>query len=153
MIKVAMVKTNGEVAYTISPAVDDMYVNGQTYNGCVARHISHESDDQAVIATWIWSDGWGTRISQPSAYHEWSESAWVFSSLLFRRDVRATRDIKLSACDWTQVPDSALSDSKRAEWAVYRRALRDITERFSDDGDEGLIDSFATENMFPTKPE
>ena len=54
MIKVAMVKANGEVAYTISPAVDDMYIHGETYNGCVARHIAHTSDDQDVLKTWYW---------------------------------------------------------------------------------------------------
>ena len=33
----------------------------------------------------------------------------------------------LEASDWTQLPDSPLSDSKKAEWATYRQALRDIT--------------------------
>jgi len=153
MIKVAMVKTNGEVAYTISPAVDDMYVDGRTYHGCVARHISHTSDDQAVLSTWVWSNGWQTRDSQPSAYHQWSESAWIFSASLFWEGVRVSRDIKLSACDWTQMRDSALSDSKRAEWTVYRQALRDIPQQFSDDANEDLVSSYETESLFPTMPE
>jgi hypothetical protein len=32
----------------------------------------------------------------------------------------------LTACDWTQAPDSPLSDSKKAEWQTYRQALRDV---------------------------
>tara|TARA_Y100000114_G_C11755518_1_gene326646 strand:- start:1503 stop:1892 length:390 start_codon:yes stop_codon:yes gene_type:complete len=37
------------------------------------------------------------------------------------------RNAALVESDWTQVPDSPLSDSKKAEWATYRQALRDIT--------------------------
>ena len=33
----------------------------------------------------------------------------------------------LPSSDWTQLPDSPLSDSKKAEWATYRQALRDLT--------------------------
>ena len=44
----------------------------------------------------------------------------------FLEDLRCTRDIFLRESDWTQVPDSPLSDSKKAEWATYRQALRDL---------------------------
>ncbi len=40
--------------------------------------------------------------------------------------VRAQRTLLLSESDWTQVADSPLSDSKKAEWATYRQALRDL---------------------------
>ncbi len=36
------------------------------------------------------------------------------------------RNVLLIQSDWTQVVDSPLSDSKKAEWAVYRQALRDF---------------------------
>ena len=42
--------------------------------------------------------------------------------------VRFYRDIALLRSDWTQVPDAPLSDEKKAEWATYRQALRDVTE-------------------------
>jgi len=42
-------------------------------------------------------------------------------------DIRSTRNQLLAACDWTQMPDNGLSDARRAEWAAYRQALRDIT--------------------------
>ena len=41
--------------------------------------------------------------------------------------VRAIRDDLLQKSDWTQQPD-ALSAEKRAEWAVYRQALRDVPQ-------------------------
>tara|TARA_R100001460_G_scaffold106168_1_gene153450 strand:+ start:303 stop:521 length:219 start_codon:yes stop_codon:yes gene_type:complete len=41
---------------------------------------------------------------------------------------RQIRNVKLARCDWTQAPDSPLSDTKKAEWATYRQALRDLTK-------------------------
>ena len=40
--------------------------------------------------------------------------------------VRLARNEKLRESDWTQLPDSPLSDSERAEWASCRQALRDL---------------------------
>ena len=45
---------------------------------------------------------------------------------------RGRRNEKLSACDWTQGQDSPLSDAKRAEWATYRQALRDLPSNTPD---------------------
>lgn len=41
---------------------------------------------------------------------------------------RSKRDGMLASSDWTQLADSPISDEKKAEWANYRQALRDITE-------------------------
>ena len=40
--------------------------------------------------------------------------------------VKQQRDIRLLKSDWTQGADSPLSDAKKAEWATYRQALRDL---------------------------
>ena len=42
------------------------------------------------------------------------------------RHIIQKRNNKLTASDWTQLPDAPLSDSKKAEWATYRQALRDL---------------------------
>jgi hypothetical protein len=39
--------------------------------------------------------------------------------------MRLERNGLLSACDWTQVPDTP---TDKAAWAAYRQALRDITQ-------------------------
>ena len=39
--------------------------------------------------------------------------------------IRAQRNARLAATDWTQGADSPLSNSKKAEWATYRQELRD----------------------------
>tara|TARA_R110002153_G_scaffold13914_1_gene51279 strand:+ start:4471 stop:4890 length:420 start_codon:yes stop_codon:yes gene_type:complete len=36
------------------------------------------------------------------------------------------RNTMLTGSDWTQGPDSPLSDEKKAEWQTYRQALRDF---------------------------
>jgi len=41
-------------------------------------------------------------------------------------DMRDERNSLLAQSDWTQMPDSPLSDSKKQEWANYRQALRDF---------------------------
>lgn len=42
------------------------------------------------------------------------------------RELRAERDARLAACDWTQQPDAPVTDKQRAAWAKYRQALRDL---------------------------
>jgi hypothetical protein len=59
--------------------------------------------------------------------------------------VRSKRDAKLKGSDWTQMPDSPLTDSKKAEWATYRQALRDLPSKHSGETD-------VTKIVFPTKP-
>lgn len=41
--------------------------------------------------------------------------------------VRAERDRKLAACDWTVLTDSPLTTAKKTEWKAYRTALRNIS--------------------------
>tara|TARA_R100000781_G_scaffold81190_1_gene50064 strand:+ start:61 stop:531 length:471 start_codon:yes stop_codon:yes gene_type:complete len=38
------------------------------------------------------------------------------------------RNLKLTNCDWTQLPDTALSAEKVLEFKEYRKLLRDITK-------------------------
>jgi hypothetical protein len=56
------------------------------------------------------------------------------------KSVRADRDAKLAASDWTQVADAPVD---KAEWATYRQALRDITAQ----------SEFPWNVTWPTKPE
>ena len=48
------------------------------------------------------------------------------------QEVRSDRDTRLYACDWTQLPDSPLSDADKAAWAIYRQSLRDLPADQSD---------------------
>lgn len=46
--------------------------------------------------------------------------------------LRAERNRRIAACDWTQLPDAALSAEQKAAWASYRQALRDLPEATAD---------------------
>lgn len=63
-----------------------------------------------------------------------------------QKESRANRNVRLQKSDWTQFPDSPLSDAKKAEWATYRQALRDVPANNSDVTDLSDI-------IWPTKPE
>ena len=63
------------------------------------------------------------------------------------------RNRRLEASDWTQVPDSPLSAEKKAEWATYRQALRDIPQQFPSDVDKETTNPFTAPNLFPRKPD
>ena len=65
------------------------------------------------------------------------------TTLAYLRDVR---DNLLKHSDWTQMPDSPLSDHKKSEWASYRQELRDLPSNYTDDDDLNSI-------VFPTKPD
>lgn len=49
-------------------------------------------------------------------------------------EIRVKRNILLSQTDYTQLPDSPLSEKKRTEFAIYRQALRDLPETADSEG-------------------
>ena len=68
-------------------------------------------------------------------------------------EVYKKRQIRLKASDWTQLPDSPLSEAKKAEWATYRQALRDVPELWDNLGvPKEEINPLETPNIFPQKP-
>ena len=80
------------------------------------------------------------------------------SNKIYWVDLKQTRNRKLLACDWTQMPDSPLSTSKRTEWATYRQSLRDIPnnlrshENYVSDDDSYPFDDSIMSWSWPTKP-
>jgi len=46
--------------------------------------------------------------------------------------IRAERNRRLASCDWTQMPDTPLTDEQKTAWAAYRQALRDLPEAAED---------------------
>lgn len=55
---------------------------------------------------------------------------------------RAQRDARLSACDWTQMVDSPLSEEEKAAYQTYRQALRDVPQQ----------EGFPTSIQWPEEP-
>lgn len=57
---------------------------------------------------------------------------------------RGMRDSLLASSDWTQIPDSPLTETKKTEWQVYRQQLRDLFNDFTYTNIEDVV--------WPTKP-
>jgi hypothetical protein len=55
------------------------------------------------------------------------------------------RNALLLESDWTQFADSPLTDKKKAEWATYRQALRDLPQEYPNAISNDDI-------IWPTKP-
>lgn len=50
-------------------------------------------------------------------------------------EIRAERNEKLWASDWTQLSDVPIAGWKKTEWTDYRQELRDIPQDFPNPGD------------------
>ena len=70
-------------------------------------------------------------LTKPSEYHvfDYTTKQWIDPRTPETEwsIVRATRDRLLQQSDWAALPDVPLTTEKRAEWAAYRQALRDVT--------------------------
>ena len=86
--------------------------------------------DGTTVDDFYIEDGYVTlKPSKPSQHHvfDYTTKMWFDPRTLETQwpIIRADRDRRLLASDWTQLPDVPLA-TKEA-WATYRQALRDIT--------------------------
>lgn len=63
----------------------------------------------------------------------------------FMEEFRILRDRLLTASDWTQMPDTMLTNLKRIEWQTYRKELRDLPESY-------LTETNLDNIILPVKP-
>lgn len=71
------------------------------------------------------------------------------TNILFEEVVRPQRDVLLTACDWTQLPDvssnNVLTSQQISDYVTYRQNLRDITDTYS-------TATHISEITWPTEP-
>lgn len=67
----------------------------------------------------------GSRVSESWVLRPKTPAELALAKESLARSVRADRNNRLAACDWTQLSDATVD---RAQWAQYRAALRDITK-------------------------
>lgn len=66
--------------------------------------------------------------SEEEAARDAEEQAWADSAGDREAEAsRIKRNQLLADSDWTQMPDSPLTDEAKNSWATYRTALRDLT--------------------------
>jgi hypothetical protein len=76
--------------------------------------------DRAVRA----EDGTVTLQADPQKIEDHKAALWS--------QLRAERNRRLAASDWTQLVDSHLSQEKKDAWAAYRQELRDLPDEVTD---------------------
>jgi len=62
------------------------------------------------------------------------EKQWAENPEAVKNNIRHQRNHLLAASDWTQLIDSPLDETARDAWAVYRQALRDLTDNIDVNG-------------------
>lgn len=128
-----VVQETGEVTGTIQPATDDMISDFEACpydTDCFFKEIDEGLWQEFNKDTYWWSGQmWRVRPSKPSKHHtSWSAqgNAWTLDVDSLLKEVRQERNKSLLNSDWTQLPDSPLTEAERQEWATYRQALRDL---------------------------
>ncbi len=95
--------------------------NGVVYQAVTERIVSHHTQYSETLA----------KISQSLVENEQGGYGEPTNDELmgFVRDYRV---MLLAEVDWTQTLDCPLTDEKKAEFAAYRQALRDIPQTHPD---------------------
>nr|BAR17990.1 hypothetical protein [uncultured Mediterranean phage uvMED] len=84
--------------------------------------------------------------AEEEAQRDAEEQAWndgAFDRAM--ADLRQRRNTLLSASDWTQLPDTTLTNAEKTAWMNYRTELRNITNGLTTVEDVNGI-------SFPVKP-
>jgi hypothetical protein len=79
-------------------------------------HTKNVAEADPTLIDSVWTQTWIVTDATPEQVTERTNEQAAF--------VRADRNARLAACDWTQLADAPVSS---LDWANYRQALRDIT--------------------------
>tara|TARA_B110000091_G_scaffold27464_1_gene27250 strand:+ start:2476 stop:2919 length:444 start_codon:yes stop_codon:yes gene_type:complete len=119
-------KGNGEVVSTMHMNSADISDGGDYGDGFFVKDITSEYNPDSFITTKYWSDGWQNLPEKPQGSYKLEGGAWVFNEDEFLAILRADRNNKLLASDWTQLADVVFSAGVKTAWVTYRTALRNV---------------------------
>jgi hypothetical protein len=130
MSKYACVQPNGIVAYTATLSDNDHIPQNPT-DGSVFVAVAQDTQDSVLINSYYNFEK-NTFFALPEKLNEFYDfdyvtKDWVLNSEKLSANIRQQRDSLLFQSDWTQTLDAPLTEEKRAEWALYRQKLRDIS--------------------------
>ena len=86
-------------------------------------------DASTILTEYFRKDGaWVHRGPPPTKHYVWNPTSeeWEYNNATFLATLRRERNRRLTLCDWTQSPDSPLSQAEVANWKAYRESLRNL---------------------------
>jgi hypothetical protein len=103
--------------------------------------VPDSTDETTFPNQYYWKDNeWKDKPPCPGQYYYWTSSyEWQLDLQPLWDYIRMSRDTYIANSDWTQVPDAALTEEKKAEWRTYRQALRDLPATYADAQSEDEI--------------
>ena len=93
-------------------------------DGVVVQVIEQDNDTHPVDSVYIECD---SSVGTGDSYDGTTFTTKTYSA----EEIRELRDARLKETDWTQMPDSPLSDSEKTAWATYRQGLRDMMDGYT----------------------
>jgi hypothetical protein len=111
---------NPTISFPVAPSAE-LLAEYSIYPYTIADHPEYNTVTHSIVSGDI----------EQTIDGDW-QKGWVLHALPeedLAKTAREERQRLLAACDFTQLPDTARDDAEREEWAVYRQALRDITEQ------------------------
>lgn len=69
----------------------------------------------------VWTQTWSITDATQEEIDQRLSKKW--------QEVREERNSRLNSSDWTQLPDSPLTEEQKNAWRQYRQELRDITNQ------------------------
>lgn len=85
-----------------------------------------DSDSASIEIGDLYYSSNGLHLTSDNYYLDSDRNAVLYTSETKMTEIRKRRDTDLSHSDWTVLPDSPLTDAKKAEWQTYRQQLRDL---------------------------
>lgn len=130
MNKHVCVRPDTTVAYTFQMS-NDADMPPEPQDGSRFIRVPFEADDRELLDSYYDAelDKFVRRPPMPGEHYifDGATKQWVLDEAALILSIMNRRTLELYQSDWTQGGDSPLTAEKKAEWATYRQALRDIT--------------------------
>ena len=85
-----------------------------------------EADSASIEVGDLYYSSNGLHLTSDNFYFDSDRNPVIYTSETKMAEIRKRRDNHLSLSDWTILPDSPLTASKKTEWQTYRQQLRDL---------------------------
>lgn len=129
MKKYLVISTEGLITQVYQPSYGFEPEEGWQ-NGNYIKRITDNISTNALLTQLYWDFDTNSLADmptpRPSRFAVWQNKNWVLDHEAILAEIREKRLIMLKESDWTQLPDSPLTDAQKAEWQTYRQALRDV---------------------------